>query len=116
MTSTRKKRQQNKKIFSQLCESDIDFMIGQNNLEAQTENRTNTVEQNVTSTKINSTTHINDSEVDVHTLEKNIVNKVRSDVDSVMTTVETRVQDGMLSATESLVFPRVENVPWTKCR
>ena len=44
----------------------------------------------------------------MHTLERNVVDKSRSEVDSVMTTVETRVQDAVLSAIEDLVLPRVE--------
>ena len=45
---------------------------------------------------------------DVHTLEKNIVNKVRSEVDNVMTSVETRVQDAVLTAIENIVILRME--------
>ena len=44
----------------------------------------------------------------MHTLEENIVSKMRSEVDSVMTTVETRVQNVVLTAIENLVIPRVE--------
>ena len=45
---------------------------------------------------------------DMHTLEDNIVSKVRSEVKSVMSTVETRVQDAVMTSIESLVIPRVE--------
>ena len=44
----------------------------------------------------------------MHTLEQNIVSKVRTEVDKVMTAVKTRVQDAVLTAIESLVFLRVE--------
>ena len=56
----------------------------------------------------NDTTQANYPQVDMHTLEKNIVTKVRSEVDSVMTTVETRVQDAVLTAIKNLVSARVE--------
>ena len=46
--------------------------------------------------------------MDVHTLEKNIVNKVRGKVDSVMTTVATGVQDAILTAKENMVIAKVE--------
>ena len=46
----------------------------------------------------------------MHTLEENIVNRVQNEVDEVMTTVETRVQDALLTARENLVVPRVELV------
>ena len=39
MVSTRKKKQQSKRVLSQLSETDADFVIGQNSHEAQTENR-----------------------------------------------------------------------------
>ena len=41
-------------------------------------------------------------------LEKNNINKVRSEVDSVMTTDKIGVQDATLSAMESLVIPMVD--------
>ena len=41
-------------------------------------------------------------------LRKNIVSKVRSEVDCVMTTVENRVQDAVLTAIENIVIARVE--------
>ena len=44
----------------------------------------------------------------MHTLEEKIVSKVRSQVDNVMTSVETRVKDAVLTAIEILVIPRVE--------
>ena len=43
----------------------------------------------------------------MHTLEKNIVSKVRSEVASAMTTVETRVHDELMIAIEKTVIPRV---------
>ena len=38
MVSTRKEKQQNKKLFSQLSEEDVDFMIGQSNHDVENEN------------------------------------------------------------------------------
>ena len=38
----------------------------------------------------------------------NIVSKVRSEVDNVMTSVETKVQDAVLTAIENFIIPRVE--------
>ena len=53
-------------------------------------------------------TQVKYPQVDVHTLEENIVTKVRIEMDSVMTTVETRVQDAALTAIENVVIPKVE--------
>ena len=46
--------------------------------------------------------------MDKRTLEKKIVSRVQSEVDSVNTTVKTRVQDAVLTGREHLVFPREE--------
>ena len=83
-------------------------MIWQNNHEVQSESETNTVEEKITSNNAKNPAKGNTSEIDVHTLEKNFANKVRGEVDSVMTTVENRVRDAILTAIESLVIPRVE--------
>ena len=54
-------------------------------------------------------TQINYPPVDVHTLQENNLSKVRSVVDNVMTSVETRIYDAVLTAIESLLIPRVES-------
>ena len=53
-------------------------------------------------------TQISIPKVDVHTLEENIVSKIRSDVDNAMRTVGTRVQVVLLTAIEKLVIVGVE--------
>ena len=108
MVSTRKKKEQNKKLLGHLSESDADFLIAQSNHEAQTGSRANSVDTNTT---LNTTKDPNQgfsSQVDMHTLEENIVSTVRSELDSVMTTVETRVQEAVMTAIEKLVIPGVE--------
>ena len=57
---------------------------------------------------MNGPTQVDSLWVDMHTLEENIVSKVRSEVDNVLTTVETRVEDAVLTAIENLVIPRME--------
>ena len=91
MVFTRKKKQQNKRLFSQLGESDPDFMIGQSNYETRPASRTNIEDRGIPSNNINGPIQVNSPQLDMHTLEENIVSKVRNEVDSVMTTVETRV-------------------------
>ena len=96
MVSTLKKRQHDKRLLSQLRESDIDFMIRKNNHEAQTESRTNAIGESISLNNTNNASQVGGSQVDMHTLEENIVNKVRNQVNDVMTTVETRVQEAVL--------------------
>ena len=93
IVSTRKKRQQNKKIFSQISDSDTDFVIGRKNLEIQTESRMGRVEESVTSNNSDDSNPVDCSQIVFSILERSFANRVRSEVDSVMTTVETTVQD-----------------------
>ena len=44
----------------------------------------------------------------MHTIQEIIVDKVRSEVDNVMTSVENRVQDTVFAAIENLEIPRVD--------
>ena len=108
MVYTRKKRQQNKRLFSQLSEFDTKFMVEQNNHESQTGNKVNVARGDIPLNNANNPTQFSGSQVDMYRLEKNIVNDVRREVDSVMTTVEKRVHDAVLTAIESLVIPRIE--------
>ena len=101
MDSTRKKKQQIRKLHSQLSESDADSMIGQSNHGTQTENRADAVDGDTSLNTTNNPTQGNGSQVYMHTLEKNIVSKILSEVDSGMATIETRVQDAVLTAIET---------------
>ena len=97
----REKKTENKTFFSQLSERDTDFMIEQSNQEEQTESRDSMICRSASSDNTTSATQLNYPQVDVHTLEENIVSKVRSEVDNVMTSVETKVQDAVLTEMES---------------
>ena len=77
MVYTRTKIQQNKKPFSQLGESDDDFMMGQNNHEAQAESRTKKMDKGTSSNNMNDLIEDNRPKVDMYTLEENSVSKVR---------------------------------------
>ena len=108
MVSTRKKKQQNKRLFGQLSEGDTDFVVGQSNHDVQNENVDNVAHGGTSPDNANHLTQVYYPRVDMNTLEENFVNKVRSEVDNVMTTVEIRVQNAVLIAMENLVIPRVE--------
>ena len=83
-------------------------MLGQNNHEARTENRVNIVDGIISLNNANKPTQADGPQVDVHALEIDVISKVRSEVDSLMTMVETIVQDAALTAIKNLVVPRVE--------
>ena len=83
-------------------------MIGQNNQGEQFESRGDMICRGTSSENTINPTQGIFPQVDVHTLEENIVSKVRSQVDNVMTSVETRVQDTVVTAVENLAISRVE--------
>ena len=91
MVSTRKKKQQYKRLFSQLDELDADFTIGQSNHKSKAGSRTNVVDIGSSSNNMRGPIQVNSPQEAIHTLEENIVSKVQSEVDKRMTTVETRV-------------------------
>ena len=108
MFSNQKKKQQNRRLLNQLFESDADFIFGQSSYKNHTKSRIHVADRLTILYNLYHPTQIKGPRLDIHTLEKNIVNKVPSEVDRVMTKVETRVQDAVLTATENLVIPRVE--------
>ena len=83
-------------------------MIGQSNQDEQTESRDNMLRRGTLSDNANNPGLINYPQVDVDTLEKNIVSKVLSEVDNVMTSIETRNQDAVSTGRENLLILRVE--------
>ena len=111
MVSNRKKKLQKKKLFNQvnrLSEGYTDFMIGKSNHDVRNESRDSMAYRGTSSDNTNNATQVNYPHVDKHTHEENIVSKVRSEVDYVITSVETRVQDMVLTAIDNLVIPIVE--------
>ena len=79
-------------------ETDANFMTGQGSHDAQNESRANAVDGENFLNKTKNPIQINDPQVDMHTVEKNIVSKVRSEVDSVIISAKTRLQDTVLTA------------------
>ena len=74
--TTRKKKQQNKSLFSQLSEKDTEFMIGQSNQDKQTESRDNMLRRGTSSDNTSNPAQVNYPQVAVHTFEKTIRSKV----------------------------------------
>ena len=101
------KNSKTRNFFSQLSERDTDFMIGNGNLDVQSQNIESVAHRAFSSNNTNNLTQVNYPRVDTHTLEEKIVN-VRSEMDNVMKMVETRVQDAVSTAIENLVTATVE--------
>ena len=108
MVSTRKKKQENTRLFNQLCERNTNFITGQSNQDKQTDSSDDTLRRGTSSDNASNPAQINYPQVYVHTFAETIVSKVRSEVDNVTISVETRIQDAVLTATEDLVIPGVE--------
>ena len=83
-------------------------MNERSNQNEKIESRGNVLCRGTSSDSASNPAQINYPQVDVHTLEENIVSKVQNEVNIVMKSVETRVQDAVLTAIEILVIPRVE--------
>ena len=82
MVSTTKKRQQNKRFFSQLSERDDHFLIGQSNQDEQTESRDNMLCRGTSSDNASNLAQINYLQAGAHTLEENNIKEMRSEADN----------------------------------
>ena len=71
---------------------------------AHVEGRANITGENANSDNANHSARVNASQVVLHTLKRSITDRVRCEVDSVMSTVETRLDDAILIAMENLVI------------
>ena len=84
-----------------LSQFDADLMIGRDNQNAQVGSRTSISGENANPDEANHSTTVDGSEVNIHTFERSITGRVRSEVDNVIATVESRVDDTILTARES---------------
>ena len=110
MVSTRKKRQSNRRLLSQLDDFDQDMNIC-NAVRERQENfvvneRTNDREFTVGTSCKNSTT--NENAMDVKTLERCFDKKSDREVGNFTDTVEDRIQKAILTALDSIVAPKIE--------
>ena len=109
MVSTRKKRQSNKRLLSQLVDFDHDEIIGNNASEIQ-ENVVNegTNDQDFTVGTSNVSTAINKNALDVKTLERCFNQRIDREMDNIVDTVEDRIQNAILAAIDNIVAPKIE--------
>ena len=95
----------NKRRCSQLSEKYIDFMIVQRSQDEQTDSRDNMIYKGTSSDNISNPTQVNYPQVDKLTIKEIVLSKVGSEVENMLTSVETRLQDEVLTALENLVIP-----------
>ena len=110
MVSTPKKRQSNKRLFSQLDDFDQDMFIGSTASERQENIVVNegTNERNFTVGTSSKNTAINESAVKVKTLEKCFNERIDREMSNIIDTVEDRIQNAILTAVDNIVAPKIE--------
>ena len=110
MDSTRKKRQSNRRLLSQLDDLDQDIILG-NKVSGSRENTVVNEGANdrgftAGTSKNNSAT--NGSTVNVKTLERCFNERIDREMSNIVDTVEDRIQNAILNATDNLVAPKGE--------
>ena len=110
MVSTRKKRQTNKKILSQFDDFDQDMIIGNAASEIQENVVVNegTNDRDFTVSNSSNNTAVNESAMNVKTLERCFHKKIDREKSNIVDTVEDRIQNAILTAIENIVAPKIE--------
>ena len=110
MVSTRKKRQSNKRLLSQLDDFDRDMIIGN----AVSEIRENAVVNEGTNdrefavgTSSNDST-VNGNAMSVKTLERCFNERIDREMSNIVDTVENRIKNAILTAIDNIVTPKIE--------
>ena len=110
MVSTCKRRQTNKRLLSQLDDFDQDMIIGNavsERLEIVVVNGgTNDRDFNVSNSSNN--TAINESAMNVKTLERCFNERIDREMSNIVDTVEDRIKNSILTAIENIVAPKIE--------
>ena len=110
MVSTRKKRQSNKRLLSQLDDFDQDVIIGN----TASEREENVVvneginDQDFTVGTSNVSSIINENVLNVKTLERCFNERIDREMDNIVETVEDRIQSAILTAIDKIVGPKIE--------
>ena len=110
MVSTRKKRQSNKKLLSQLDDFDQNMIIGNDASERQENVVVNegTNDRDFTVSNSSKNTAVNESAINVETLERCFNERIDREMSNIVDTVEDRMQNTILTAIENIVAPKIE--------
>ena len=110
MVSTRKKRQSNKRLLSQLDDFDRDVIIGNTTSERQ-ENvvvSEGTDDRDFTVGTSNVSAVVNENVLNVKTLERRFNERIDREMCNIVDTVEDRIQNAILTAIDNIVAPKIE--------
>ena len=110
MVSTRKKRQSNKRLLSQLDDFDQDMIIGNAVSERQENAVVNmgTNDRDFTVSNSSNNTAVNENAMNVKTLERRFNERIDREMSNIVDTVEDRIQNAILTAFENIVAPKIE--------
>ena len=110
MVFTRKKRQSNRRLLSQLDDYDQDVNIGNFASEEREKAVVNKGSNDRDFTIGTSSDKLvtNENTVNVKTLEKCFKDRIDSEMSNIVDTVEDRIQNGILTAIDSIVPPKIE--------
>ena len=110
MVSTRKKRQTHKRLLSQLDDFYQDMIIGNTVSERQKNFVVNegTNDRYFTVSKSSNNTAVNESVVNVKTLESCLNKRIDREMNNIVDTVEDRIQNATLTAIENILAPKIE--------
>ena len=110
MVSTRKKKQSNRRLLSQLDDVDQDMIIGN----AASERQENTVvnegtnDRDFTVGTSNDSSIVNGNAMNVKTLKRCFNEKIDREMNNIVDTVEDRIQNAILTAIDNIVAPKIE--------
>ena len=110
MVSTRKKRQSNRRLLSQLDDFDQDMVTGNAASERQ-ENivvKEGTNDQDFTVGTSSNNIAINESTVNVKTLEMCFNERIDREMGNIFDTVENGIQKAILTAVDNIFAPKIE--------
>ena len=110
MVSTRKKRQSNKRLLSQLDDFDRDMIVGNAVSERQENaavNEGNNDRDFTVGTSSNDSI-VNGNAMRVKTLERSFNERIDREMSNIVDTVEDRIQNAILTAIDNIVTPKIE--------
>ena len=110
MVSTRKKRQSNKRLLSQLDDFDRDMFIGNAVSERQENAVVNegTNDRDFTVGISSNDSIVNGNAMSVKTLERCFNERIDREMNNIVDTVEDRIQNETLAAIDNIVTPKIE--------
>ena len=110
MVSTRKKRQSNRRLLSQLVYFDQDVIIGNAASEGQKKIMINegTNDQDCTIGTSSNNIAINENAMNVKTLERCFSERIDREMSNIVDTVEDRMQNAILTTIDNIVAPKIE--------